>query len=189
MKYGDNLLPELNEIKKMRKSLGITQTELANLSGVSQSMIARIEKGRDASYSKIKKIFDAFDRIKEKTSNITAKNIMTKNIISIESCKKIITAARIMKNKNISQLPVIDNGKLMGMIREQEITHVFSINKNPKEILVKDVMIASPPVIDSSSPIDVVSNLLDYNPAVLVREKGKLKGIITKADLLKLMKK
>jgi len=35
---------ELEEVKKIRKKLGLTQTELANRAGVSQSLIAKIEK-------------------------------------------------------------------------------------------------------------------------------------------------
>jgi len=35
-------LPTLEEIKKLRKKLGLTQQELAEESGVSQSLIAKV---------------------------------------------------------------------------------------------------------------------------------------------------
>ena len=51
---------ELEEIKKIRKKLGMTQTELANRAGVSQSLIAKIESARiDPTYTKTQKIFAA----------------------------------------------------------------------------------------------------------------------------------
>ena len=46
---------ELNEISRLRKQLGLTQAELAKLSGVSQSLIAKLEAGKiEPSYSKAK---------------------------------------------------------------------------------------------------------------------------------------
>ena len=38
------MLPSIEELRKMRKNLGISQKELARISGVSQSYIARLER-------------------------------------------------------------------------------------------------------------------------------------------------
>jgi predicted transcriptional regulator len=40
--------------------------------------------------------------------------------------------------------------------------------------------------VDARDPVDVIKPLLDFHPAVLVAEKGKVRGIITKSDLLRL---
>ena len=53
------MLPKLEEIGRRRRLLALSQKQLANLSGVSQSMIAKIESGRiSPSYLKTKAIFD-----------------------------------------------------------------------------------------------------------------------------------
>jgi transcriptional regulator, XRE family len=53
------MLPTIEEIGKMRKNLGISQKELARTCGVSQSYIARMEKGSiNPTYDKIRKIYD-----------------------------------------------------------------------------------------------------------------------------------
>ena len=50
---------ELNDIARLRKQLGLTQPELAQLSGVSQSLIAKLEAGKiEPSYTKVKSIID-----------------------------------------------------------------------------------------------------------------------------------
>jgi len=42
-------------------------------------------------------------------------------------------------------------------------------------------------MVDASTPVSIVSMLLRYKPAVLVTVKGEVKGIVTKADLLKIV--
>ena len=42
------------------------------------------------------------------------------------------------------------------------------------------------PVVNGDDPVDILASILDFHPAVLVSEKGKLTGIITKSNLLKL---
>ena len=102
---------ELEEIKKIRKKLEMTQTELANRAGVSQSLIAKIESGRiDPTYTKAKKIFSALSEL-EKKEEIKAEQIMTSRIISISPDMSIKDAISKMKKFNISQLPVIEEDR------------------------------------------------------------------------------
>ena len=61
------MLPSIEELRKMRKNLGISQKELARISGVSQSYIARLEKGSiNPTYDKVRKIFDYLNRTGQK---------------------------------------------------------------------------------------------------------------------------
>ena len=56
--------PPESEIKRLRKSLDITQLELARLSGVSQSTIAKRERGGiKGSYETVTKIFIALQEV------------------------------------------------------------------------------------------------------------------------------
>ncbi len=172
---------ELEEIKKIRKKLGMTQTELANRAGVSQSLIAKIESGIiDPTYTKTKKIFAALSEL-EKKEEIKAGQLMTTKIISVSSSESIKEAIGKMKKHEISQLPVIDNGKLMGFISESNILDALL---NSKGKTVKDVMQEAPPIVSKTTSIQVVSNLLKHYPMVAVYEEGNLVGLITKSDLL-----
>ena len=172
---------ELEEIKKIRKKLGMTQTELANRAGVSQSLIAKIESGRiDPTYTKTKKIFAALSEL-EKKEEIKAEQIMTGRIISISPNEPIKEAISKMKKFQISQLPVIEGNKLIGLVSESTILDALL---NPKSTRVRDIMQESPPIVSKTTSIQVVSNLLKHYPMVLVSEEGKLIGLITKSDLL-----
>jgi predicted transcriptional regulator len=53
---------------------------------------------------------------------------------------------------------------------------------------VEEIMEEAPPQIDENAPLPLVSSLLHFYPAVLVTKKGKVVGIITKADLFKVIR-
>ena len=172
---------ELEEIKKIRKKLGLTQTELANRAGVSQSLIAKIESGRiDPTYTKTKRIFTALSDL-EKKEEIKAEQLMTNKIISIAPNAQIREAITKMKKYEISQLPVIDEHNLVGLVSESTILDTLLKSKGKE---VKDVMQEAPPIVSKTTSIQVISNLLKHYPMVMVSEEGKLVGLITKSDLL-----
>ena len=172
---------ELEEVKKVRKKLGLTQTELANRAGVSQSLIAKIESQRiDPTYTKTKKIFAALSDL-EKKEEIKADKLMTAKIVSISSSTPIKEAIAKMKKFQISQLPVIDDTQLVGLVSESTILDAMLESKTGS---IKEIMQDAPPIVSKTTGIQVVSGLLKHYPIIIVSEEGKLVGLITKADLL-----
>ena len=189
-KYESSMrLPDLRTIKNMRKQLKINQQELAKEAKVSQSLIARLESGKvDPSYSKVKKIFTALEKMGS-GKILTAKNIMKKKVLSIPPNKSIKEVASIMRKNGISQLPVIDDGVVVGSISEKDILDFITKKdiENISLIPVKEIMGESFPQLDEESSISVVSLVLEYATAVLITKKGKVVGIVTKSDILKIM--
>ncbi len=172
---------ELEEIKKIRKKLGLTQTELAIRAGVSQSLIAKIESARiDPTYTKTKKIFAALSDL-EKKEEIKAEELMATKIVSVSPDDSMKDAIAKMKKFQISQLPVIDSHKLVGLVSESTILDSMINSRGSR---VRDIMQESPPIVSKTTSIQVVSNLLRHFPIVIVSEEGKLVGLITKSDLL-----
>jgi predicted transcriptional regulator len=172
---------ELDEVKKVRKKLGMTQTELAKRANVSQSLIAKIESGRiDPTFTKTKKIFEALSDL-EKKEEVKAAQIMNSKIIDISPDSSIKDAIGKMKKSNISQLPVIEHHKLIGLVSESTILDALI---DGKAKLVRDIMQEAPPIVAKNTGIQVISSLLRHFPMVIVAEEGKLVGLITKADLI-----
>ena len=61
------ILPDLIELRRMRKIIGLTQAELAQRVGISQSMIAKIESGAlNPSYSVVRRIYHTLYSIEHK---------------------------------------------------------------------------------------------------------------------------
>jgi predicted transcriptional regulator len=79
-------------------------------------------------------------------------------------------------------MPVLHGGIQVGSIGETTIMRNF--DRNIKRLRVIDVIDRPFPVVDMQDTIDILPQLLDARGAVLVSEKGKIRGIITKSDLL-----
>lgn len=174
---------ELKDIKTLRKKLGLSQTDLAKHSGVSQSLIAKVEAGRlDPTYSKAKKIFESIELLSKK-HEVKAEQIMEKKIIPVSSSDSIKDVVAKMKKYEISQVPVIDEGKAIGLISEAVL--LDAVMGGEKDSDVKDIMQDAPPIVSRESSVDVISSLLRHFPMVLVAEKGNLLGLVTKADLVR----
>jgi len=54
-------------------------------------------------------------------SKIKIKNIMSSPLVTISPNEKILEASRKMKKSNIKRLPVLDNGKIVGIISATDI--------------------------------------------------------------------
>ena len=183
-------LPTPEDIKKLRKKVGLTQTELAKLAGVSQSLIARIEKGTvDPRLSTLRKIIEAIKLVEMRAKKAkSAKDVMYSPVITIKSSDKVKKAIELMEKYAISQLPVVnDKGVPVGSITESTVLKKL-LSGEPEKILklkVEEIMEESFPTITTSTNIkDIQQLILKKYPAVLVMEKGKIVGIITKIDLI-----
>jgi len=185
------MLPDLSDIAKRRRKLGLKQTELARAAGVSQSLIAKIESAKiDPSYKKACAIFEALDEA-ESGERISAKDIYTKNIVSVDASSKVVDATRLMKKHNISQLPVLDRGNVVGSITEETLLARLSDGitlDTLHKTKVSEIMDEAFPRVVESTPIAIINALLQHNKAVMITKKEKIVGMITKADLLKVVR-
>ena len=180
------MLYELTSIKQMRRNLELTQQELAKLSGVSQSLIAKIERGKiEPSYSIAKKIFRVLDeKISHKQQIIVAKNISSKQLVLIKSKDSIAKAIQLMKKHAISQIPVIKNNVIIGSISEEILINNY-VKITDTNMAVEQIMEDPFPTIPAETPITLVRDILKTYSAVILMKSDRPIGIITKADLLK----
>jgi predicted transcriptional regulator len=168
-----------DHIKKLRVERGLSQTELARLADISQAHIAKIENEKvDPRLSTVNKIL----LILSKREKIVKCSEVMSRVMSVRPetpVKKIIT---IMRSSGFSQLPVIERGRQVGTISEATLLH--NMDRNLEHMEAKDILDKPFPVVDTDETIDILPTLLDIHPAVLVSEKGRIRGIITKSDLL-----
>jgi predicted transcriptional regulator len=178
---------EPKEVRRIRSQLGITQNELAKEAGVSQSLIAKIEAGTiDPSFSTMARITLAL-RKRINSQGKKVKEIMSKPVISVQPNTPIRRCVELMKEMGISQLPVIVNERPVGSITETQILSLLGSSQNPQLLLDKPVssyMQESFPQVGADTPVDAVTLLLSFFPAVLVVSEEKVEGIVTKIDII-----
>ena len=184
------MFPPLDEIAQKRRRLGLKQAELAKLAGVSQSLIAKLESGKiDSSYNKVKTIFDALERLEVKTK-IQAGKMLQNKIVSVQKNEQVSKVVQLMKTHGYSQLPVFDGKQPVGSISEKAILRQILDGKDMAEISALpaiEVMEEGFPQVCEDAPLSLISSLLQVYSAVLVLKKGMVVGIITKADLLRML--
>ena len=192
------LLPNLDEIRNIRRALNLTQEKLANLvivdgQSISRVLINMIEmQGHSPNYKIAKAIFWVLDQEENKNKpggKRTAGKICNGHgkykLKTIGPKKKLKDTKKKMGNDGqITQLPVIDNSEeCVGLITQ------LSMVDKPLTTIVEKVMVGKPPTIDENMEITPGIKELLVNPqsCILVsyHNSHKLKGIITPWELLR----
>jgi predicted transcriptional regulator len=184
------MFPTLQDIAKRRRQLGLKQTELAKAAGVSQSLIAKLEAGTiDSSYTKVKTIFDVLEHLEFKTK-VQAEKIRHNEVVSVQKSDSVSKVVNMMKEYGYSQIPVFEGKQSVGSVSEKTILRQILAGKDLEEIsklLTGEIMEEAFPQINEDAPLSLITSLLQTYSAVLVYKKGVLIGIITKADLLRML--
>jgi cystathionine beta-synthase len=124
-----------------------------------------------------------------KDEKLTARSILAKRtnqeVVTLDCEKTIIEAINIMKTLSISQLPVTQQGMVIGKVTESNVLESLLENPSLKSSPVKEIMTASLPFVDLNTSIDKISAMINKdNSAVLVEdEQGKFE-IITQYDII-----
>ncbi|MEO2117924.1 MAG: site-2 protease family protein [Methanocaldococcus sp.] len=110
--------------------------------------------------------------------NIKAKDVMTPNPISVSPDMSVEEFLDFMLKHKYFGYPVVENGKLIGCIGMSNI--------HKKEGTVRDYM-EKPVVVSEDTDIKEILRKMANTDRVFVVEDGKLKGIISKTDILRAM--
>ncbi len=184
------MFPTLEDIGKRRRQLDLKQSELARLAGVSQSLIAKLEAGTtESSYTKVKTIFDVLERLEAKTK-IQEEKVVPNQVISVQQNEPVARVVQLMKDHGYSQIPVFKGKQSVGSISEKSVLRQILEGKDLAQIsklTALEIMEEAFPQVAEDAPLSLISSLLQVYPAVLVSKKGNVTGIITKADLLRML--
>jgi len=120
---------------------------------------------------------------------LTAKSILLKRepqeMITIDSERSVLEAINTMKSMNISQIPVVQQGMVVGRITESDILTALLDNPGIKSAKVASIQTASFPFVDLNTSIDKISGLINQeNAAVLVECLDGRIEIITQYDII-----
>jgi len=167
-------------LKKLRIEAGLTQKRLAELVGVSQAHIAKIELRKvDPRLSTINKIL----RVLTEGEKRECRDIMTKGVLFAKPNDTILKVSEIMVRHAVSQMPVMNGSKVVGTVTEENIIRNLSSNIAAEK--VRSIMDLPLPTVSQETSINAIRPLLERHQGVLVTRGKAIIGIITRSDLLK----
>ena len=97
---------------------------------------------------------------------------------------KVREAIALMNSKSVSQIPVLENGQVIGSITDNKLLTKIIIDPDLKDAAVSEVMEEPMKFVALGSTLDVLSSMVDKEKAVLVRDELHQIHIITKHDIL-----
>ena len=121
---------------------------------------------------------------------------MTKKVLTVELVDSIAQARRLMAKHRVNQLPVLDDGKLVGIVTDRDIRDAYptsmmiergkEIDRFAESYTVEEVISYNLLTVEPTTPLASAVRLLRSHRigSLPVVDKGELVGIITRSDIL-----
>lgn len=126
-------------------------------------------------------------------TGLTAKELINDNqkgdLVTLDVNDTVAHAAMIMTQNDFSQLPVTDNGRIVGSVHEKKLFEMVIKDGAVKDSPLRDVMAEALPFVDITTSIEALCLMLNKDvPAVLVKDfKVDKTYILTRTDVMKVM--
>jgi cystathionine beta-synthase len=116
-----------------------------------------------------------------------------KDVLAVKSPIKLITARttdrvadviKEMKKYDISQIPVVDDGSLVGIITEVDLLNFMLEGEHNVNAPIADIVNREIAVVECGTSLEVLSEIFSAGNVAIVVDKGQVVDIITKIDLI-----
>src|SRR4030065_1567864 len=127
------------------------------------------------------------------------RDMMTKNPMTVDSETLVMDAQKIMKKNNVRRLPVVDKGKLLGIVTKHDILEaspspatsstVHELNYLLSKMKVKEIMKKNPVTLTPDTPFEEALKIGQEKKigSFPVVENGKMVGIATESDIIRFL--
>jgi acetoin utilization protein AcuB len=124
------------------------------------------------------------------------KNRMTTEVVTLTPDQTLLKAMTLMQQKGIRRLPVVEKGKIVGIVTEYDIRKagasdastlsIFELHYLLDQISVGNFMSKKVITVSAEQPIEeAAKKIYDHKVGALpVEEQGQLVGLITRNDIL-----
>ena len=130
------------------------------------------------------------------------KDWMTANVITVNTDTTLPEAHKMMIERQIRRLPVVNNGRLVGMITRGDVRgaepsdatslSIWEINYLLSRLKVEEIMTVQPITTNESTTIGEVAELMlthKISGLPVLNNAGELVGIITESDIFRMVAK
>ena len=118
----------------------------------------------------------------------TIQEVMTRDVQTISTQDTVQRAAQLMDELNVGAIPVVDDGKLVGMVTDRDITvRSVAIGQDPTSTRVNDVMSTDVRTCTVEQSVeDVLAQMADVQirRVPVVDGNGQVIGIVSLGDVV-----
>ena len=105
-------------------------------------------------------------------------------MIAVASSDTLITAYNRMRSADVSQIPVIDDSNLVGVLDEGDLLMTVSSDQSTFVMPVSKFMTTNLVTLQKDSTIDEVQRVLAGGKVAIIFDADKFLGFVTKVDLI-----
>ena len=120
--------------------------------------------------------------------DLVARQFSDGGVVSIRPSDTLLSAYNRLRQADVSQLPVIEDGHLVGILDESDILKGVENEELAREArfkqLVDSVMTTSPQTLQVSEPIDSLLPIFEREEVALIMDGSDFVGVITRVDLI-----
>ena len=117
----------------------------------------------------------------------SVQDVMTTDPTSVVADYPVVEAARIMKEKDVGIVPVVEGGRLVGTVTDRDIAvRVVAEGKDPHSVRVREIASTDVVTVDPQQDLDEALRLMASHQVrrlPVVEEGGRLVGIVAQADV------
>jgi cystathionine beta-synthase len=111
-----------------------------------------------------------------------------RDVVSLDLNDRVSRATDLFKSTGYSQMPVLDNGKLAGILTESDLLHQLIIGRAEQDTLVAEVMERKVSTVSMHAGSGELPRIFERGEvAIVVDESRTVLGIVTKMDLIEML--
>jgi len=147
---------------------------------------------------KLEKVKHEIPKELEEGRRIRASDVMTRNVITVDSNDRLCDVVNIFTSENISGVPVLSNNKFVGLLTESDILRAAGVRKLLEidtigikrlgDMRVEEIMNKYPININENATLSETVNLMnrhEIHRLPVLNEKNQLVGIVTRMDVIR----
>jgi cystathionine beta-synthase len=105
-------------------------------------------------------------------------------VVTVGPDDRLMTAYARMRLYDISQLPVLENGRLAGLIDEWDLLMAVGDDGRGFALSVPSAMSQAVETLDIAAPVSALPAIFDQGQVAVVVDNGRFYGLITRMDML-----
>lgn len=117
---------------------------------------------------------------------MSVRDLMTPGVQTVGASQSLADAAEVMKGENVGSVPVVEDGRLTGILTDRDIvTRAVAERKDPRTVKVEEVVSQELVTVEPDQGLDEALALMARHQVrrLPVVEKGRLVGMLAQADV------